>query len=106
MTTELNRDNYENEVYQSEKPVLVDFWGPRCIPCLSLMPKVEDMEKEYADKLKVAKLNAAENRMLCAKLRVMKLPTFILYKNGEEVNRLTNENITIDEIKEAVDKIL
>jgi len=90
----------------SDKPVLVDFWGPQCIPCLALMPSVKELEKDYGERLKVAKLNAAENRMLCAKLRVMGLPTFLLYKDGVEVDRLTGEEITINEIKEAVDAML
>ena len=106
MVTELNRDNYQSEVDQSNKPVLVDFWGPRCSPCLALMPRVEALEEEYEGKLKVAKLNAGENRMLCAQLRVMGLPTFLLYKDGQEINRLSGESLTIEEIKGAVEKIL
>ena len=70
------------------------------------MPSVEELEKDYGERLKVAKLNAAENRMLCAKLRVMGLPTYLLYKDGVEVDRLTGEEITINEIKEAVDAML
>lgn len=106
MAVELNRDNYEDEVNGSEKPVLVDFWGPRCGPCIALMPSVEELEKTYEGKLKVAKLNATENRMLCAKLRVMGLPTFLFYKDGAEVNRLTGESVSISEIKAAVDAML
>ena len=106
MTIEVNRDNYQAEVIGADKPVLVDFWGPRCGPCISLMPSVEELEKEYEGRIKVAKLNATENRMLCANLRVMGLPTFILYKEGSEVRRLTGEKITIGEIKEAVEAVL
>ncbi|MBW2031349.1 MAG: thioredoxin, partial [Deltaproteobacteria bacterium] len=89
MAIELNRDNYESEVSQSDKPVLVDFWGPQCRPCLALMTSVEELEKEYEGRLKVAKLNAAENRMLCARLRVMGLPTFLFYRDGVEVKRMS-----------------
>jgi thioredoxin 1 len=106
MAIELNRDNYQTEVNGADKPVLVDFWGPRCGPCLSLMPSVEKLEKEYEGRIKVAKLNATENRMLCATLRVMGLPTFIVYKGGLEVRRLTGEKVTIGEIKEAVEAVL
>jgi len=70
------------------------------------MPSVEAMEKEYEGKLKVTKLNAAENRMLCAKLRVMSLPTFLFYKDGTEVKRLSGEGITKDQIKETIDEII
>ena len=67
------------------------------------MPAVERFEKDYAGRLKVAKVNAAENRMLCAKLRVMGLPTFLLYKGGVEVNRLTGGDLTEKDLINAVD---
>lgn len=106
MLLELNRDNYEDEIGSSEIPVLVDIWGPRCAPCLMLMPMVEQLEKDYNGRVKVAKLNATENRMLCAKMRVMGMPTFLVYKDGNEVNRLTGDNLTIHDIIEAVDAVL
>ena len=106
MAIELNRDNYESEVLQSKEPVLVDFWGPQCRPCLALMPAVERLEKDYAGRLKVAKVNAAQNRMLCAKLRVMSLPTFLFYKDGVEINCLTGENVTEGDLKEAISAVL
>lgn len=103
MSIDLNRDNYENEVLQSEMPVMVDFWGPQCRPCLALMPAVERLEKEYTDKIKVTKLNAAAgNRLLCAKLRVMSLPTFLFYKGGVEINRLAGEHITEGDLEKAI----
>lgn len=103
---ELNRDNYEMEITNSKEPVLVDFWGPQCKPCLALMPLVENMEREYGGRLKVAKVNAAGNRMLCAKLKVMGLPTFLLYKDGVEINRLTGEGITEGDIREAIQRVI
>ena len=106
MAVDLNRDNYENEVLQSEVPVMVDFWGPQCRPCLALMPTVERLEREYAGKIKVAKVNAAENRMLCARLRVLGLPSYLLYKDGNEVKRLTGDDITESDLVEAIDTML
>ncbi len=106
MVQELNRGNYEDEVNGSENPVLVEIWGPRCVPCLALMPMVEELGNDYKGRVKVAKLNAAENRMLCAKMRVMSVPTFLLYKDGNEVNRLIGDKLTISEIKEAVEAVL
>ncbi len=102
MSIDLNRDNYETEVLQSKEPVIVDFWGPRCPRCLALMPAVERLEEEYAGRVKVAKVNAAENRMLCAGLRVMSLPSYICYKNGEEVNRLVGEKISEADLAGAI----
>lgn len=106
MLLELNRDNYEDEVNVSEIPVLVEIWGPRCAPCLVLMPMVQELGNDYKGLVKVAKLNAAENRMLCVKMRVMSIPTFLLYKDGNEVNRLTGDKLTIHEIKAAVEAVL
>ena len=102
MALDLNRDNYESEVLQSKEPVMVDFWGPQCRPCLALMPTVDLLEKEYAGKIKVAKVNATENRMLCAKLRVLGLPTYLFYKDGTEINRLSGEHITESDLIDAI----
>ena len=106
MAIELDRDNYDSEVLQSREPVLVDFWGPKCQPCLALLPAVEQMEKDYAGKIKVTKVNATENRMLCAKLRVLSLPTFLFYKDGTEINRLIGDNVSKDDITEAINAAL
>ena len=107
MAVEVNKENYETEVLQSELPVMVDFWGPQCSPCLALMPAVEHLEHEYAGKIKVTKLNAAAgNRMLCAKLRVLGLPTFLFYKNGVELKRLTGEQLTKQQIEEAIKNLI
>ena len=102
MATDLNRDNFDAEVLQAKEPVLIDFWGPRCQPCLALAPFVEELEKEFSGKIKVAKVNAEQNRMLCARLRVMSLPTFLLYEKGAEVKRLSGQSLTGKEIQEAI----
>ena len=106
MATELDRDNYENETLQAAQPVLVDFWGEQCKPCLALTPAVEGIEKDYTGRLKVGKVEAPKNRMLCARLRVMSLPTFILYKDGSESKRLTGESITPGDLRAAVEEML
>ncbi len=105
MGIDVNADTFEKEVVQSETPVLVDFWGPQCKPCLALMPQVEKLAEEYEGKLKVTKVDASQNRRLCISLRVLGLPTFLFYKNGEEVNRLSGGNLTSEEIGEAARKI-
>ena len=106
MAIDLNRDNYEVEVMGSKEPVLVDFWGPQCKPCLALMPVVGKVEKEFEGRLKVAKVNSVENRMLCAKLRVMGLPSFLLYKGGVEIQRLSGDHITERDLIEAISAII
>lgn len=106
MAVDLNRDNYEREVIESKEPVMVDFWGPQCRPCLALMPAVEELERKYSGRLKVGKVNAAENRMLCAKLRVMGLPTFIIYKDGVEIKRLAGEQIAKNDLIELINVVV
>ena len=102
---EVNSENFEQEVVKAPEPVLVDFWGPQCGPCLALMPQVEALSEKYRDQLKVTKVEAPKSRRLCLNLRVMGLPTFLFYKNGQEVVRLTGD-ITIKSIEESIKKLL
>lgn len=101
---ELSSESFEREVIQSPQPVLVDFWGPQCGPCLALMPHVEALGKKYEDRLKIAKVEAPKNRRLCLNLRVMSLPTFLIYKDGKEMERLSGQ-VTIQSIEDALKKI-
>jgi len=106
MPIELNQDNFQSEVLESKDTFLIDFWGPQCKPCIALMPAVDRIEREYAGKLRVAKVSSVGNRMFCAKLRVLGLPTFLFYKGGVEVNRLTGEGITEKDLVEAIHKVI
>jgi len=105
MTIDVNKENYDKEVLESSIPVLVDFWGPKCTNCFALLPTVEQLEKEYKDKLKVTKLDASQNRRLCMNLKVMKLPTILLVHNGEEVDRIKGE-ITPEQLTEKVNTFM
>jgi thioredoxin 1 len=102
---EINSDSFEREVLHSSQPVLVDFWGPQCGPCLALMPKVEALTERYGEKVKITKVEAPKNRRLCLTLKVLSLPTFLFFKNGKEVNRLSGD-ITIQSIEECLSKML
>jgi thioredoxin len=83
-----------------EGSVLVDFWGPRCQPCLQMMPTVEKLEEESAGVVRVVKVNASENRDVCRELRVFGLPTYILLRDGEELERLSGE-VSKEDIERA-----
>ena len=74
-----------------EGSVFVDFWGPRCQPCLAMMPTIEKLEEEAQGNVRVVKVNSAENRQVCRNLRVFGLPTYILMRDGDEVERLSGE---------------
>lgn len=106
MPIEVNADSFEKEVIQSEVPVLVDFWGPSCAPCLALMPHVEGLAEKYGTKLKISPIDASKNRRLCLNLKVFGLPTFLLYKNGKEVERLTGGTLKMEEIEASIRKII
>jgi thioredoxin 1 len=71
--------------------VFVDFWGPRCQPCLAMMPTIEKLEEDAQGSVRVVKVNSAENRQVCRDLRVFGLPTYILMRDGDELERLSGE---------------
>jgi thioredoxin 1 len=106
MVIEVNADTFEKEVIQSEVPVLVDFWGPQCVPCLALMPHVEGLKEKYGARLKISKIDASKNRRLCLNLKIFGLPTFLFYKNGKEVDRLTGGDLKMDDIETSIKKII
>ncbi len=100
---ELNKDNFEAEVLQAAGPVLVDFWGDKCEPCKALMPEVHKLAEKYGDKIKMCKLNTGENRRLAIGQKVMGLPTFIVYKNGEKVKEISGaENCTPETVENLI----
>lgn len=99
---ELCADTFDVEVLQADQPVLVDFWGPQCVPCLRLLPKVEALANKHAAWLKVGKVNATQNRRLCLKLKVLSLPTFLVFKEGQEIGRLTGQQLTIKDIEAQI----
>ena len=81
----LNDKNFEEEVLNSELPVLVDFWAEWCTPCLMVAPAVEEISRKYAGRLKVGKLNVDENPLTSAKYGIQSIPTFIIFKKRKMV---------------------
>ena len=75
-------DTFEPEVLQADKPVLVDYWAEWCGPCKLIAPLLDDIAKDYAGKLKVAKLNIDENQATPPKYGIRGIPTLMLFKNG------------------------
>lgn len=95
----IDKDNYESDVQQNAAPIILDFWGPQCGPCLALMPDVEKLAGEFEGKVRFAKVNVAENRRLCISLKVMSVPSFLFFKGGECVDRLSGDEVTLENIK-------
>ena len=83
---EVNKDNFQKEVLESEKTVLVDFWADWCGPCRMLSPLVDQIAEEKID-IKVCKINVDDNHELAAQFKVMSIPTLIVFREGKEVNR-------------------
>lgn len=102
----VDKDNFEAEVLQSAIPAVVDLWGPQCGPCLALMPDVEKLAAEYEGKVKFCKLNVAENRRMAITLKVMGVPTILFFKGGEQKDRITGGDVTIDAIRTRTDALL
>ncbi len=84
--------------------VLVDFWGPRCQPCLQMMPTVAKLEEDAGGAVRVVKVNSAENREICRELRVFGLPTYVLLRDGEELERLSGE-VTRSDLERAFERL-
>ena len=80
--------NFEGEVVNSEKPVLVDFWAVWCGPCRVIAPEIEKLAEEKSEELKIGKLNVDDNRDTAIKYGISSIPTLLLFKNGEVVKKL------------------
>lgn len=84
----VNKNNFNQEVLNSDKPVLMDFWAPWCGPCRMVAPLVEEIAKERSD-IKVVKINVDEEQELAMQFGVVSIPTLVVMKNGRIVNQVT-----------------
>jgi len=85
---EIGDSNFESEVLQSVKPVLVDFWAPWCGPCRAIAPIVEELAKDFGDKVKFTKCNVDENPTTPTKYGIKSIPTLIFFKDGEVQDKI------------------
>ena len=80
--------NFEDDVLKSSEPVLVDFWAPWCGPCRMLMPTIEELAEEFSGKVKIGKVNTDDNQKTAAAYGITSIPTVMLFKDGEMVDKV------------------
>ena len=84
----ISTNNFQKEVMNSDKPVLLDFWAPWCAPCRMVVPIIEEIAEERSD-IKVGKINVDEQPELAGKFGIMTIPTLVVMKNGEIVQQVS-----------------
>ncbi|MER7211194.1 thioredoxin [Streptosporangium sp. NPDC000239] len=84
----LTAENFAEQVLESDKPVLVDFWAEWCPPCRMIAPVLDEIDAEYGDRVTIAKINSDDHPEISARYGVLGLPTLNLYKNGEVVKQV------------------
>ena len=84
----INKNNFQSEVMNSDKPVLLDFWAPWCAPCRMVVPIIEEIAGERPD-IRVGKINVDEQPELASEFSIMSIPTLVVMKNGKIVQQIS-----------------
>ena len=104
---ELTKDNFDTEVLSPDSGVVfVDFWSPKCEPCLALLPDVENFVERNAGRAKFCKLDTATNKRLSIAQKVLGIPTLAFYKNGQKVFVFSKDDIDMDAVQATLDELL
>ena len=102
---EVTDSNFDQEVLQSDLPVLVDFWAPWCGPCRAIAPVVEELSGDYHSKLKVVKCNVDDNPKVPGKYGIRAIPTLIIFKDGNVSEQITGA-VAKTQISAAINKVV
>lgn len=97
---DLTKENFQAEITKSDKPVLVDFWAVWCGPCQMMAPILHELEAEMPD-VQIGKVNVDDQMDLARQFRVVSIPTLIIFKNGQEVQRMVGVT-SKEELKDAL----
>ena len=106
MPIDLTKENCDVEVKESPLPVVVDFWGPSCGPCMALMPKFMEIAEKYDGKVKFCKVDTSQNKRVAINFKVMSLPTILFWKGGAELARLSGADATPENIEAKIGTML
>lgn len=101
----ITKQNFETEVLQSELPVVVDFYADWCGPCKMMAPILHEFAQDMEGKVKVGKLNIDLDVEIAQKYRVMSVPTFLIFKNGEKVGMVVGA-MSLKDLKQNVEQVL
>lgn len=104
MVQSLNEKNFQKKVIESKKLVLVDFWAPWCGPCQIFAPILEEIEKEFEEKIKVYKINVDENQNISNQYQIEAIPTIFIFKDGKIIDKIIGL-ITKEELKEKINSL-
>lgn len=102
---EVTTSTWDKEVLQDKGLVMIDFWAVWCGPCRMIAPTVEELAKEYAGKIKVAKLNTDENPDIASKYKIMGIPTIMFFKDGQRVDQVVGA-VPKNQLKSKIDSLL
>ncbi len=103
--TDVTTSSWDKEVLQSDKLVMVDFWAVWCGPCRMIAPSIEELAKEYGDRIKVAKLNTDENPDIASKYKIMGIPTVMFFKNSEKLDQVVGA-VPKPQLKDKIESYL
>lgn len=105
MELKITDSNFETEVKESSMPFMVDFYADWCGPCKMMAPLVEELAKNYSGKCKIGKCNTDENPELCSKFKIMSIPAFLFFKDGEVVATVMGA-VPKSQLEEKIEQVM